>query len=212
MPWRFSPLFNPERAPASIEPKQFLEHTVAKGSVLEISFLLLVCAEYGGNGLRDQRLTAVDRLVIGDDAKLCTLYGLECAIFLRKVYLQRSNVAKAFLETRKALGAAELIGLHRRRETAAEEKIWWSLYIFDRFCSLTLGVPYGIADDKCDLRCRGRVQETKDLRAFTLGLAQLEPGGACKRSFAGKRRAEFRVFAARDEEMVRLARDMPKEF
>jgi hypothetical protein len=43
-------------------------------------------------------------------------------------------------------------GLHRKRTSSApHESIWWAMYHGDRFLSLLLGLPYGIADAHCDL-------------------------------------------------------------
>jgi len=49
------------------------------------------------------------------------------------------------------------MGLHRTHSSSPEaESVFWNLFQNDRFTSLLLGLPYGIAESHCDMRVNGK--------------------------------------------------------
>ena len=91
------------------------------------------------------------RLVNMDDALLGTLEGLENLIFEIFYHLDSGNVRRAWITTRRAVTAAQMLGLHRpgqhrftliKDESDLEPEVMWSTIVsMERMLSLLLGLP-----------------------------------------------------------------------
>ena len=105
-------------------------------------------------GQTKQALGIIDEKVIADDELAGTIDGLECMILRAKHETDNGRIRKAWLTFRRAIGFAQLLGLHKRignlesntNESIRRESIWKSLYSADRLLSLILGLPYGPAE------------------------------------------------------------------
>ena len=105
-------------------------------------------------GQTKQALSMIDEMVIADDELAGTIDGLECMILRAKHETDNGRIRKAWLTFRRAIGFAQLLGLHKRigssesntNEPVRKESIWKSLYASDRLLSLILGLPYGPAE------------------------------------------------------------------
>lgn len=105
-------------------------------------------------GQTKQALDIIDEMVIANDELAGTIDGLECMILRAKHETDNGRIRKAWLTFRRAIGFAQLLGLHKRigksesntNESIRRESIWKSLYSADRLLSLILGLPYGPAE------------------------------------------------------------------
>ncbi|KAF1836592.1 hypothetical protein BDW02DRAFT_493316 [Decorospora gaudefroyi] len=133
---------------------QFAAQALTSGNVGAIGTVVLsvgICSSDDNDDV-ERYIEAVDRWVLSDDEYAANLEGMECLILKSKWYADVGQPRRAWIAYRKGLMYAQLMGLHRRRtSSASHESIWWALYHGDRFLSLLLGLPYGIADAHCDL-------------------------------------------------------------
>ncbi|OAL53328.1 hypothetical protein IQ07DRAFT_357498 [Pyrenochaeta sp. DS3sAY3a] len=133
---------------------QFAAQALTNGNIGAIGTVVLsvgICLSEDSVDV-DRYIEAVDRWVLADDEYAASLEGMECFILKSKWYADVGQPRRAWIAYRKGLMYAQLMGLHRKRtNSAAHESIWWALYHGDRFLSLLLGLPYGIADAHCDL-------------------------------------------------------------
>jgi transcription factor-like protein len=163
----------------------FAVYTLAEGTPIEAA-ILLMCFASGAHQTSFSVKTSVDqdyllqisnticRLIVGDDLYMDTIQGLECSLLLGKFYADIGHLRKAWSSFHRGICCAVLIGLHKRRCTPIQERIWWGLYQFDRFCSLILRLPYGIPDSYCNFSFEGRDLRTEEtMMGFTAGLAQI---------------------------------------
>jgi hypothetical protein len=157
---------------------QFAERVLPKGSIGELGTLVLAYGVSldGEKDTIDKYLAMVDRLVTSDDDYAATLEGMECLVLQFKCYADIGQPRRAWLQIRRAIVFAQLMGLHRNHaRTPATESIWWSLYQADRFLSLMLGVPYTIHDEHCDLSLPPPEdgQPARNVGAFVLKISQI---------------------------------------
>lgn len=154
--------------------EQFANRVLDRGTPCEMGSLVLcygMCAE--GN-IIDRCLYAVDRWIVSDDEYMGTLDGLECSMLQAKVYADIGQARRAWLTFRRAIGFAQLMGLHRNRNGShARESIWWSLYQGDKLMSLMLGLPYAISDEHCNMEMDGRsIDDVFNSLTFIAKIAQ----------------------------------------
>ncbi|RFU76471.1 hypothetical protein TARUN_5771 [Trichoderma arundinaceum] len=91
--------------------------------------------------------TLVDDLVISDITYTTTVEGLECLILLAKSYTDCGQPKRAWLVWRKGIAAVQLMGLCcGNNYSPTELRLWSAVYHGDRFCSMLLGLPYGLID------------------------------------------------------------------
>ncbi|KAK5988333.1 Transcription factor sdnS-like protein [Cladobotryum mycophilum] len=89
----------------------------------------------------------VDQLVLSDFTYTATVEGMECLILLGKSYTDGGQPKRAWLVWRKGVAAVQLMGLCRGNKFSPTDiRLWSSIYHGDRFCSLLLGLPYGLND------------------------------------------------------------------
>ena len=107
--------------------------------------------------LMDHSLTTVDRLIISDNEYAVSVEGIELIILQAKIYDNLCQPRNGWLLFRRAISFAQLMGLHPNRKLLADgsstsmqrrERLWWLLFEVDRYMSLLLGLPYGMADNQ----------------------------------------------------------------
>lgn len=129
----------------------------------------------------DRVIAEIDRLIIYDDDLASTLPGLESMLLLSKWYLNMGRPRKAWLLNRRAIGFAQLTGLHlstakppHPTDTLFNRRIrmWTSIVLNDRFLSLILGLPCAVADSAFRPQVEMRLQkEESSLETYALRLA-----------------------------------------
>ncbi|XPS95262.1 hypothetical protein M3J09_004553 [Ascochyta lentis] len=93
----------------------------------------------------------------------CILLGSYC------VYHGKPNLSFALLGA--TIRTAQAIGLHRQplrgTQASIEERtrVWWTIYTWDRFASVTYGRPLGINDKDCNVAHPADTFETRFFRA-----------------------------------------------
>ncbi|KAL6879928.1 hypothetical protein HDV57DRAFT_521957 [Trichoderma longibrachiatum] len=105
--------------------------------------------------------SAIISLVTSDDEIIATQEGLECLLLLSIYFINSGRPRRAWLNNRRAMAIAQLMGLHRirendglahdesddRRETESNlADLWPHIIHHDRHLSQILGFPCGVAD------------------------------------------------------------------
>jgi len=192
--------------------EQFTNRVLARGTPCELGSLVIcygICSE---GDIIDKCLYMIDRYIISDDEYMGTLEGLECSILQSKVYADIGSARRSWLTFRRAIGFAQLMGLHRNRAGSPErDSIWWSLYEGDKLISLMLGMPHAISDRHCNLEVNGQsIDNVHNAKTFVAKVAQ----------FAGKvidrnqaiQESTFSSAMDLDQEMDHYAAKMPADF
>ncbi|RJE25772.1 C6 finger domain protein [Aspergillus sclerotialis] len=100
-------------------------------------------------------VSEVDRLIVSDDYFAATLPGIECQVIFSKYHMNEGRPRKAWLANRRAIGFAQLSGLHlsvakppHPGDTLFERRlrVWCQMICYDRYISLVLGLPYVIPE------------------------------------------------------------------
>lgn len=100
------------------------------------------------------------RLITSNAELIGTVEGIEC-VMMECIYLTNAgHLRQAWLAIRRALNAAQMIGIHRgatsrllrvleprTRERTNPEYMWFRIVQTDRYLSLQLGLPQGSVDD-----------------------------------------------------------------
>lgn len=192
--------------------EQFTHRVLARGTPCELGSLVIcygICSE--GDDIIEKCLYLVDKYVISDDEYMGTLEGLECSILQSKVYADVGSARRAWLTFRRAIGFAQLMGLHRSRGSPERDSIWWSLYEGDKLMSLMLGMPHAISDKHCNLEVNGQsIDNVISTKGFIAKVAQFA-GKVIDRNQAIQESA-FSSAMDLDHEMDRYAAKMPTEF
>jgi hypothetical protein len=160
------------RGNATLE--EFAQRVITKGTICELGTLVLCYGMNSDGDIIDQCLAAVERYVLSEDEYMGSLEGLECCIFQCKIYADLGQARRAWLTCRRAVGFAELMGLHRNHSASPErDSIWWNLYGADRLTSLLLGMPYAISDSHVSMELGGkRLDQNFSREAFFARVAQ----------------------------------------
>ncbi|KAJ4989316.1 C6 transcription factor [Stagonosporopsis vannaccii] len=96
------------------------------------------------------------------------------------VYHGKPNLSFALLGA--TIRTAQAIGLHRKplrgNPASIEERkrVWWTIYTWDRFASVTYGRPLGINDKDCNVT---QPEDTFELRSFKANSAQDGDASIC---------------------------------
>ena len=158
--------------------RQYTKSSIAGGPVLALSKTLLslslalqqLSASFvtqrldlpiPADQLTNHYLNTVEKYIFGEDQYLTTLEGLELTVLLTKLNANGGRPRKAWLQFRRAVSFALLLGLNRKamwQVTSADpltgprrRALFWSLYQGDRYFSLILGLPYSLSDQQCDI-------------------------------------------------------------
>ena len=157
---------------------QYTKSAIAGGSALTLSKTLL-CLSLGlqqlsasfvtenlnlpipADQLAYHYINTIEKYVFSDDQVLTTLEGLELTIILTKLNANAGRPRKAWLQYRRAVSFALLLGLNRKsmwQVTSADpttgprrRAVFWALFQGDRYFSLILGLPYSLSDQQCDI-------------------------------------------------------------
>ena len=106
-----------------------------------------------------QALSIIDDRVLADDQVAGTIDGVECMILRAKYESNSGRVRKAWLNFRRGISFAQLLGLHKRlvslesntSQSLRRESLWKALYTGDRLLSLHLDLPYGTSEIQFDI-------------------------------------------------------------
>lgn len=101
-------------------------------------------------------LDTATKLVTGNEELLGSLEGLECLILEGTFYINSGNLRRAWLAFRRALGLAQLMGLHNgntlslvsldSESIASPSFMWYRIVHQDRYLALMLGLPAGTGE------------------------------------------------------------------
>lgn len=84
------------------------------------------------------------------------------------VYHGRPNLSFSLLGA--TIKSAHAAGLHKESTSVSDaeqeerKRVWWTVYTWDRFSSVTYGRPVSIHDDDCSVSMPGDVEETIDFK------------------------------------------------
>ncbi|KAI0467597.1 hypothetical protein F4859DRAFT_525265 [Xylaria cf. heliscus] len=102
-------------------------------------------------------LKIASRLVTSNEALIESLEGLECLILEAVFYINSGNLRQAWLTFRRAIGLAQLMGVHLGRASgftvwdpksqSLPAMMWYRIVGQDRYLSLVLGLPPGTPED-----------------------------------------------------------------
>ncbi|KAJ5156194.1 hypothetical protein N7492_008997 [Penicillium capsulatum] len=103
-------------------------------------------------------VNAVAQSICSDEALLSSIDGLECLVVQGIFYNNDGKLRSAWLSYRRALGIAQIIGLHRLPPVTAQDServsqarhVWNHIIYADRYLSLMLGMYNGITDVALD--------------------------------------------------------------
>ncbi|KAF2141777.1 uncharacterized protein K452DRAFT_250611 [Aplosporella prunicola CBS 121167] len=131
--------------------QQFAVKAITDGTPAQVALLLLAVGVAGEMEDLSRYLALVHATIVSDDDYMTGIDGLECALLQAKCYAEIGQPRRGWLTVRRCLTFAQLTGLHRNHaKNQAWDSIWWTMFNHDRFLSLLLGLPYGIADSHCD--------------------------------------------------------------
>lgn len=96
-------------------------------------------------------------------AQICILFGSYC------VYHGRPNLSFSLLGA--TIRISQAAGLHRDptrgsfEEKEERKRVWWTIYTWDRFASITYGRPLGINDRDCNISMPADIHENPHFAA-----------------------------------------------
>lgn len=133
---------------------------LAKYMLMLASLLMNLPSQEHIHSLSEHHRTTMERLadtaislVTTNEELLGSLESLECILLEGLYHLNYGNIRRAWLAYRRAMVAAQLIGICRPRcppvkkleadTTIDPQFVWWNIVYMDRFLSLLLGLPTG---------------------------------------------------------------------
>ena len=165
-------ILGPSSSPEKTSLEAFVSHALRQGAPTQIAHVIQLVAKTVDEATFKKMLLLVDRLILLDDNYVATMEGLECALFQGMLYSEIGLFRRSWLIYRRALHAAQLLGLHRTRVGVWQDILWWALYQADRFSSLLIGAPYAVVDAHCNMTFGGKeVHLDATTHAFTSRLA-----------------------------------------
>jgi hypothetical protein len=107
--------------------------------------------------MRERLSDLVTNLVTTDDELVGSIEGLECIMIESMYQANVGNLRRSWVVNRRAMGIAQLMGLHRpdnraqykvldRKTEVHPHVIWFRIIYLDRHLSLMLGLPQGSVD------------------------------------------------------------------
>jgi hypothetical protein len=128
-------ILGPNSPPERTSLEAFVSHALRQGAPTQIAHVIQLVAKTVDEATFKKMLLLVDRLIILNDNYMATMEGLECALFQGMLYSEIGLFRRSWLIYRRALNAAQLLGLHRTRVGIWQDVLWWALYQADRFSS-----------------------------------------------------------------------------
>ncbi|KAI9791990.1 MAG: hypothetical protein M1816_003259 [Peltula sp. TS41687] len=118
--------------------------------------------------LMQHYVSVVQRLVTWDDELVGNLNGLGVLLLQGKCHINLGQPRKAWLLSRRAISLAQHLGLHRtsarsrgtRSTVRRNRRIWWTIYEYDRYMSMLLGLPYSVRDSHIGFFDDDELQDT----------------------------------------------------
>jgi hypothetical protein len=189
----------------------YISSALSRGPPTQIARVIQLVAKLVDEAIVHNLLLLIDRLILFDDEYMCTMEGLECALFQGMLYSDMGQARRSWIIYRRALTFSHLMGLHRIRTDVWQDMIWWGLFQADRFSSLLIGVPYAVGDALCDMNFRGK----------QLSLDTTTHGLFCKLAImSGKvidrthqmQESSYSALLGIDHEITQIGAQMPNSF
>ncbi|OCL14929.1 hypothetical protein AOQ84DRAFT_280042 [Glonium stellatum] len=165
-------------------------------------------------------LSTVVALVTSDDEQMSTHEGLECLSLQGLFEFNTGNLRRAWLTFRRAMGLAQLMGLHRVIAKSNDgpnsgfggltKSIWRRLFEADRFLSLHLRLPFGTGTEIIEPEEFAPTQDADPYPAYRRKM--------CIASWAinelnqGVSPQSFAATLEIDEKLDKYAKDMPQSW
>jgi hypothetical protein len=158
-------------------------------------------------------------MVTTNDALLGTLEGLEAITLEVRYHVDSGNIRRAWITLRRAVMAAQLLGLHRPghyrfkliddTDDMIPEVMWASIVSMERGLSLLLGLPTSTGDKSC------AIQEPTDDSNHERNLSMLTTAVTAKileRNQILPSQQAFEMTREIDRELVKITDQMPSIF
>ena len=126
----------------AIHLQQLPRHFTSSGLTMPLSL----------EALQDSYMNAAESLLGPDEELTGTLEGIHCMTIQSEYYINAGKPRKVWLILRRAIGFAQLLGLHHppneadSSEAARGRSLFLKLWHSDRQLSLILGLPYAVPD------------------------------------------------------------------
>ncbi|KAK9320488.1 fungal-specific transcription factor domain-containing protein [Lipomyces orientalis] len=170
----FEPRFRPEYESVA----DGYAYQSQKGFLLLLSTVLGIAAWY-----RSKKSSAVDNLLHEDwnkwrvnllslaEARFLelmdesSLASIQTCLLLGSYYVYHGRPNSSFALLGATIKTAQAMGLHRQPsrgecyEIEERKRIWWTIYTWDRFASVTYGRPLGINDNDCNVAMPADIYE-----------------------------------------------------
>ncbi|KAK9244447.1 fungal-specific transcription factor domain-containing protein [Lipomyces tetrasporus] len=94
-----------------------------------------------------------------------SLASIQTCLLLGSYYVYHGRPNSSFALLGATIKTAQAMGLHRQPsrggcyEIEERKRIWWTIYTWDRFASVTYGRPLGINDNDCDVAMPADIYE-----------------------------------------------------
>ncbi|KAF2105356.1 fungal-specific transcription factor domain-containing protein [Lophiotrema nucula] len=106
-----------------------------------------------------------------DDSSIASV---QTCILLGSYYVYHGKPNLSFALLGATTKTAQALGLHRQTSSGTAEsieerkRVWWTIYTWDRFASVTYGRPLGINDKDCNVEMPLDMAECRQFRAGTV--------------------------------------------
>ena len=167
--------------------------------------------------LQNRYMYAVQSILESDEELAGTLDGLTCMMVQSEYYINAGMPRKVWLILRRAIGLAQLLGLHHRSddandaEAAAGKNLFMKLWLSDRELSLILGLPYAVPDAFLGIEI-GAFEESNDgaNEQFLLRLGAIAGRIIHRNQTRGKGSLAYSATLAIDQELEECHDSMPQ--
>lgn len=110
-------------------------------------------------------------LIIYEDSDLMSI---QICVLLGSFYLYTGRPNLGFVVLGSGIRCAYAVGLHResiwprlaREEVEERRRVWWALYIFDRYASIVYGHPYGIREGEFAVNLPQNLDDTSQRHGY----------------------------------------------
>ncbi|KAF9939973.1 hypothetical protein BGZ67_008515 [Mortierella alpina] len=153
----FAPLFIRKSFMEDYQKKRLdLQHIMILNAIFSI-----VCAYSDDPALQQDSGKYFNRakVILDETYHHSRLSTVQALLLMNHYQMAHGALSAGFTYTAMAIGVAQGMGLHRADllkheadEAEVRNRVWWALYIFDRFGHSMLGRPLAIRDDACRVK------------------------------------------------------------
>lgn len=165
-----------------------------------------------------ERLADVSiRLVTTYEEILGTIEALECIVLEGVYHMNCGNIRRAWLAFRRAMGVAQMMGIHRPGASHMEtiipntivdtEFLWNHILHMDRFLSLMLAFPQGSADGDSEIEDKTTIREPQDQIGH---IHVMIMGRIIERNQLGRTPRAFSMTQKIDSQLLKNVAGLPK--